>query len=125
MKKALFFLIIVLAFSGSLLAAEEIQPGHWVQTASTAGFAECSIEIMTVTDRILSIDASNGWKGFAYYEESSDMYSGFFELLPNSQNPDAKWRNRVFMMSLKYDGLTLTLNGKSGDLNFAATYWKE
>jgi ABC-type amino acid transport substrate-binding protein len=123
MKKALFILIFVLC--ASALTAGEISSGTWMQTASTAGEAECSVEIMSETDSIISVHASNGWKGFAYYDEAADMYTGFFELLPNSSNPDAKWRNRIFMMNLKYDGLTLTLKGESGDLNFSATYWKE
>ena len=123
MKKTLF--ILVLTICASVITAEEISPGSWMQTASTAGEANCSIEVKAVTDSIIAVEASNGWMGFAYYEEDSGMYSGFFELLPNSNNPNAKWRNRVFMMNLKYDGLTLTLNGKSGDLSFSATYWKE
>ncbi len=123
MKKALFILTLILC--ASALIAGEISSGTWMQTASTAGEAECAIEVRAVTDSIIAVEASNGWKGFAYYDDAEDMYAGFFELLPNSNNPNAKWRNRVFMMNLKYDGLTLTLNGKSGDLSFSATYWKE
>ena len=116
---------MILVLCASALTAGEISTGTWMQTASTAGEAECSLEVSTVTDRIIAVDASNGWKGFAYYDEAGDMYSGFFELLPNSNNPNAAWRNRIFMIDMKYDGLTLTLNGKSGDLSFSATYWKE
>lgn len=123
MKKALFTMILVVW--ASALTAGEISSGTWMQTASTAGEAECSLQIRTVTDSIISIDASNGWKGFAYYDENGDRYAGFFELLPNSRNPNAQWRNRVFTIDMSFDGLTLTLNGESGDLKFAATYWKE
>jgi hypothetical protein len=123
MKRTLSILILILCTAA--LTAGEISSGTWMQTASTAGEADVSLDIMPITDRIIAVDASNGWKGFAYYDADTDMYSGFFELLPNRNNPNAKWRNRIFMINMKYDGLTLTLNGTSGDLSFSATYWKE
>ena len=123
MKNILFILVMIICTSA--LMAGEISSGTWIQTASTAGDAECSLDIADVTDSIIAVDASNGWKGFAYYDEAGDMYTGVFELLPSSRNPDAAWRNRIFMIHMKYDGLTLTLNGTSGDLSFSATYWKE
>ncbi|MDC7234719.1 MAG: hypothetical protein PQJ58_15915 [Spirochaetales bacterium] len=123
MKKTI--LVLSLCLLGLTAWAGEIPSGTWMQTASTAGDADVSITVMEVTDRIIAVEGSNGWKGFAWYDEARDRYKGFFELVPNSANPMAKWRNRVFQMELKYDGLTLTLEGMSDDIVFAATYWNK
>ncbi len=119
------FLLTILLFGISNLFANTINPGLWVQTASTAGEGESvAMQITCKTPHIISLDSNNGWVGYAWYVDDKDLYSGFFELLePEMEVNKENWAGEVFNFILSYDGLTLTMKAKSPEREFQSTFW--
>ena len=120
------FCLSVLSWAVCGLSAAEIDPGVWKQTSSTAGdCADCTIAVERVTSHIMHLEASNGWVGFAYYDADNDAYHGFFELTKMTDGTPANWVDRVFMIELVMERMTLNIVGESGDITFSATYRKK
>lgn len=124
MKKTVLILAFIL-FATASVTAETISSGWWVQTASTAGEGEnVAMEVKVETPHIISLHSNNGWVGYAWYSPEDDCYNGFFELLMAVENDTKEsWANEVFLFTLDYDGLTLTLEAKSSEREFKATFW--
>ena len=120
------FCLSVLFWAVCGLSAAETGPGVWKQTSSTAGdCADCTIMVEKMTSHIVHLEASNGWVGFAYYDADKDAYRGFFELTKMAAGTPANWVNRVFMIELVMERMTLNIEGESGDITFSATYRKK
>ncbi|MBB6482058.1 hypothetical protein [Spirochaeta isovalerica] len=125
MNKGICILIFTLFFLPLFTAAAEmIEPGDWFQTSSTAGDApDVVMSIVEVTPHIIQLDSNNGWVGFAYYNETEDEYSGFFELLKDTGEQKKGWTNQVFRIRMVQDHKTLVLEGKNpSDERFTATF---
>ena len=116
------FLIVSVA----MLYAGEIESGVWKQTSSTAADCpDCTITVSQLTPHIIQLDANNGWIGFAYYVTEKDEYQGFLELEIFSKKTPKNWIRRIFSIRLIREHLTLTLDAKSPDVSFSATYRKQ
>jgi len=103
--------------------AEPIEEGWWMQTASTAGEGvNVAMEVTAMTPHIISLKSNNGWVGYAWYSEETQQYTGFFELIKPSMDPN-DWTGEVFQIVLTYDGLTLTMRAHSTYREFHATFW--
>ncbi len=121
---ATFFLLLSLLLPS--LLAETVPEGEWKQTASTAGSVDgLTVSITKKTPHIITLVANNGWVGYAYYDPKFGVYQGFLELVGTGGNSPTDWRNEVFLLTLKYDGLTLTLDATSPERSFKATYWAQ
>ena len=113
----------MLAFASFGAAAEQIPPGAWLQTSSTAGDCpNCEIEITRVTPHILQMTANNGWIGYAYYTQQDDKYRGAFQW---EAGKGGAYENVVFLVEMTYEGKTLSFNAKSNPLNFSSTLRKK
>jgi hypothetical protein len=116
----------VLVASAAMVYAGEIESGVWRQTSSTAADCpDCTVTVLHLTPHIIQLDASNGWIGFAHYEEEKDEYQGFLELRATSKRHPENWVRRVFSIKLTRDQMTMTLDAKSSDVGFVATYRKQ
>ena len=115
---------LVLTIWVSVLSAETIEAGDWLQTSSTAGDApDIIMSIIQVTPHIIQLDSNNGWVGYAWYSEMEDEYSGFFELLKDTGQRKEGWTNRIFTIRLVKDNRTIVLEGKNEmDEYFSATF---
>lgn len=124
MKKIVLLVSLILC-SFSLAVAAPVTPGEWVQTASTAGEGDnVAMEVKMETPHIISLHSNNGWVGYAWYNSEMDCYTGFFELLlADDSDSKENWSNEVFQLTLKYDNLTLTMDAKSPEREFKATFW--
>lgn len=119
--------VILILLTGTVLSmqAEQIEPGVWKQTSSTAGDCpDCTVTITQLSPHIIGLDANNGWIGFAYYISGKDEYTGFLELKNIEQAHLKNWKDKVFIMRLMLDKMTLNLEGETEDISFTATYRK-
>lgn len=122
MKKRIIA-VIFLGLSAWFLFSSQIHDGYWRQTSSTAGdCAGCTVYIEHHSPDIIMIKASNGWLGYFYYDSDNDEYKGFLQLtdepIPGLEN----WKGHLFTAVLVKDRQTLTLNAKSDEIAFIATF---
>ncbi len=122
--KSIFFLILFIPLSICYLSGETIERGDWFQTSSTAGdSSEIVMSIIQITPHIIQLDSNNGWVGYAWYSETEDEYTGFFELLKDTGYRKDGWTNQVFRIRLIKEGKTITLEGRNEtDESFTATF---
>jgi hypothetical protein len=113
----------ILALASYKAAAEQIPPGVWQQTSSTAGdCSNCEVKITPITPHILQISSNNGWTGYAYYIQQDDKYRGAFQW---EAGKGGAYENVVFLVEMIYEGKTLWFNAKSDPLSFSSTYRKK
>ena len=113
----------ILALISYNAAAEQVPPGLWLQTSSTAGdCSNCEVKISRATPDILQISSNNGWIGYAYYTQQNDKYTGAF---PWEAGKGGAYENVVFLIEMTYEGKTLLFNAKSNPLSFSSTYRKK
>ena len=123
MKFRHLLLPAMLAFASYEAAAEQIPPGVWLQTSSTAGdCSTCEVKITRTTPHILQISSNNGWIGYAYYTQQDDKYRGAFQW---EAGKGGAYENVVFFVEMVYEGKTLSFNAKSNPLSFSSTYRKK
>ena len=119
MKLRNFLFPAMLAFASCGAVAEQIPPGIWLQTSSTAGDCpNCEIKINRTTPHIIQISANNGWVGYAYYTQQDDKYRGAFQW----EVGKGVYENVLFLIEMVYEGKTISFNAKSSSLNFSSTY---
>ncbi len=126
-KKPLRVLLCVagLAIATSAYAAE-VEEGLWKQTSTTAGdCADCMVTITKLTPHIVRLEANNGWIGIAYYDREKDEYRGFLELTKMHSGTPEDWINKVFMIRLIMERMTLNLEGEAENISFSVTYRKQ
>lgn len=119
MRRATFVSAVFVLAAGNV-SAEQIPPGTWLQTSSSAGdCADCEITIATATPQIIRMSSNNGWTGYAHYSAADDAYKGAFQW-----NADAggAYDNVVFLVELTYEGKTLSFKANSEPLSFSSTY---
>ena len=112
----------VTAFSINSVAAE-VPAGSWAQTSSNAGdCSNCEIKIIKSTPHIIQITANNDWIGYAYYNQSTDSYKGASE---NLKGTGGAYENKLFLITLIYEGKTLIIKGHSSKGDITTTYRKK
>ena len=113
----------ILALVSYDAAAEQVPPGLWFQTSSTAGDCpNCELKISRVTPHILQLSSNNGWIGYAYYTQQDDKYRGAFQW---EAGKGGAYENVVFLLEMTYEGKTLLFNAKSNPLTYSSTYRKK
>lgn len=122
--KKILLIIMLSALFITLMQAENIEPGDWFQTSSTAGDApDIVMSIIQVTPHIIQLDSNNGWVGYAWYSEKEDEYNGFFELLKDTGKKMEGWTNKVFRIRMMKDNKTVVLEGvNEREEHFTATF---
>jgi len=122
MNLARWLLMTLLVLVAPCTLARPVIEGVYGQTWASPEVGQCAaceVRIKKITPHIVELTSNNGWSGFAYYIPREDRYQGTFEWWAGEGGP---YDRVLFVINLKFDGQTLTMNATSEALTFVATY---